>query len=39
MTIGNRIAPIRLLVFATVLILAGVIAVALHFAWNIALLI
>src|ERR1044072_6752384 len=39
MTIGNRIAPIRFLVFATMLILAGVIAVVLDAAWNIALLI
>ena len=39
MTIGNRIAPIRFLVFAAMLILAGVIAVALHAMWNIALLI
>jgi len=39
MTIGNRIAPIRFLVFVAVLILAGIIAAASHAAWNIALLI
>jgi len=39
MTIGNRIAPIRFLVFGVVLIFAGIIAAASHAEWNIALLI
>ncbi len=39
MTIGNRIAPIRFLVFVVLLILADVIAAMAHADWNIALLI
>ncbi|MBB3612735.1 DUF1345 domain-containing protein [Rhizobium sp. BK602] len=38
MTIGNRIAPIRFLVFAAVFLLAGAIAAILHADWTIALL-
>jgi hypothetical protein len=39
MTIGNRIAPIRFLVFAAALVLSVIVATALHAEWNIALLV
>ncbi len=39
MTIGNRIAPVRFLVFAATFVLSVIVATALHAEWNITLLV